>query len=178
MACGWAVRSAAAQGPAVPRQKISASELYTRLADRFPVRFTVAGLLALKVDAASLLLLPPRQKLGATLSVQGTGLGGQRLEAGEMDVAFALRYERSDRTLRALDPEVLDLRWPGLQPDAAAVLRGTLPDAARDAIGEVVVHQFSDRELALPDTMGFEPGKLEVLDDGLLIVFQPKQARG
>lgn len=156
-----------------PRQKISAGELFATLSSRFPVRIPLT-LIELQVDAKSLLLVPARQKLGATLALQANGLPSARPEGGEFDVAFSLRYERSDRTLRALDPEVLDLRWPGLAPDAVAALKGVLPRAARDAIGEFVLHQFTDKELALPDTMGFEPGRIEVVDDGLVIWFQPK----
>ena len=41
--------------------------------------------------------------------------------------------------------------------------------------GDVVLHRFTERELALPDTMGFEPGTLTVLDDGVDIEFVPKR---
>jgi hypothetical protein len=73
--------------------------------------------------------------------------------------------------------EVLDVRWPGLPREAFDVLQRVLPTMAREGVGEVVLHKFSRRELALADTMGFEPEKMTVLDDGLLIVFGPKKQR-
>lgn len=169
-----AFHARAQEQPSRPRQKISAGELFNTLTARFPVRIPLT-LIDLQLDAKSLLLVPARQKLGATLALQASGFQIRQADAGgELDTAFSLRYERSDRTLRARDPEILDLRWPGLAPDAVATLKGVLPRAARDAIGEFVLHQFTGKELALPDTMGFEPGKIEVVEDGLVIWFQPK----
>jgi hypothetical protein len=46
-----------------------------------------------------------------------------------------------------------------------------------EAVGEVVLHEFSPSELALADTMGFEPETITVVDDGLVIGFGPKRRR-
>jgi hypothetical protein len=46
---------------------------------------------------------------------------------------------------------------------------------AREAVGEVVLHRFAARELALPDTMGFEADEIRVVDDGVVVLFGPKQ---
>ena len=58
---------------------------------------------------------------------------------------------------------------------SGAVLAGrVVKDGAPVPAADVVLHQVTDKELALPDTMGFEPGRIEVVDDGLVIWFQPK----
>jgi hypothetical protein len=168
--------AARAQEPAPrPRHKIAAARLYEALDSRFPVRFGMPPLLELQVSAPRLNLLPARNLLGATLVAEARGVHLRELQAGEMDVFFALRYEASDRSLRAHRAEIDALRWPGLPAELLRNLRALLPAIARDAIGEVVLHRFSDAELALPDTMGFQPGALRVLDDGLLIEFAPKE---
>lgn len=156
-----------------PRHKISAGELYKALSARFPVRLGLTGLFELQVNASRLLLLPARQQLGAALLAQVSGLQAQRAPAGEVDIAFALRYERADQSVRAHRPEVLGVRWPGLAPDAQQLLQGLLPAMAQN-VGEVVLHKLTPRELALADTMGFEPETVEVVEDGLVIVFGPK----
>lgn len=160
-----------------PRHKISARELHEALSARFPVRFGLAGVLQLEVSAPSLLLLPSRNKLGASLAAQASGPALRRVQSGELDLVFSLRYEASDQTLRAHQAEILDLRIPGLAPDALRTLREVLPDVARQATGEVILHRFSARELALPETMGFEPEKVTVVDDGVMVVFTPRQRR-
>lgn len=174
VACWPAARLLAQDGAAQPRHRISAARLHESLSARFPVRFGIGGLFEVQVSAPGLLLLPVRQQLGATLAAQLGGATVQELQAGEMDVVFALRYEPSDRTVRAHQLEILEVRWPGLSADAARLLRGTLPRLARDAVGEIVLHAFSPRELAVADTMGFEPEKIEVAHDGVVILFGPK----
>ena len=99
----------------------------------------------------------------------------QQLQAGEMDLVFSLRYEPSDQTVRARNPEILDVRWPGAPPEALRALQGMLPRVASD-LGEFVLHRFTQRELALPQTMGFEPQELTVVEDGLLVFFGPKRS--
>lgn len=176
LAC-WPAARLLAQEESRPRHKVSAAELHKALSARFPLRFALAGLLELQVSAPSLLLLPLRNQLGASLLAQAGGPALRQPQSGEMDLVFSLRYEPSDRTLRAHRPEILDLRLPGLSSDGIESLRRVLPGITRDAVGEVVLHRFTARELALPDTMGFEPEKVTVVDDGLLVVFAPKPAR-
>ncbi|HSW20205.1 MAG TPA: DUF1439 domain-containing protein [Ramlibacter sp.] len=175
---GWPAGRLLAQdeGPR-PRHRIPAAELHEALSARFPVRFGFAGLLELQVSAPRLLLLPARNRLGASLVAQVSGAQLQRMHAGEVDVVFALRYVAADQTVRAHQLEILDLRWPGLPPETAQALQAVLPALARDAVGEIVLHRFSPRELALADTMGFEPQQITVVDDGLVISFGPKQKR-
>jgi hypothetical protein len=165
----------AAQTPAArPRHKISAGELYEALASRFPVRRGVAGMLAIEISAQQLLLRPARNQLGAALLAQVRGM--RQLQAGEMDLVFSLRYEPSDQTVRARNPEILDVRWPGVPPETLRALQAMLPRVASD-LGEIVLHRFTQRELALPQTMGFEPEELTVVEDGLLVFFGPKPGR-
>lgn len=174
LSCWPATRLLAQDEAPRPRHKISAAQLHEALGARFPLRLGVPGWLELEVRAPRLLLLPPRQKLGASLVAQASGPGLRPLPPGEVDLLFALRYEPTDRTLRAHEPEVLDLRLPGAPPELLAPLRRLLPQLARESVGEVVLHRFTARELALPDTMGFRPDAVTVLDDGLLVLFKPK----
>ena len=174
---GWPLaRVLAGEDAPRPRHKISAATLFEALSRRFPVRLGMAGLLEVEVSAPRLLLLPARNRIGASLLAQLGGAPGAALQAGEMDVVFALRYEPSDRTLRAHRAEVLEVRWPGLPPEGMQALRGVLPSMAGQ-IGEVVLHQLSPRDLVLPETMGLEPAELEVVEDGVVVFFRPRPAR-
>lgn len=175
LACAPLALPAQEQGR--PRHKVSAGELHKAMATRFPLRLAMEGLVELNVDAPALLLLPVTNQLGASLVAQASGPALRRVHTGELDLAFSVRYEASDRSLRAHRPELLDLRLPSLPPEGVQGFRRLWPALARDAIGEVVLHRFTPRELALADTMGLEPEQLTVLDDGLLVVFAPKARR-
>jgi len=176
-ACWPAQRLLAQDEGARPRHRISAGQLHEALSQRFPLRFGLPGVLELEVSAPRLLLLPARNKLGATLLARVASPQLQQVHTGEVDVAFALRYEAADQTVRGHGLEILDLRSAGLPPQTVHALQRLLPAMARDAVGEVVLHRFAPRELALADTMGFEPEQIEVLDDGLVILFGPKLRR-
>lgn len=174
----WTVLPLLAQDTAArPHHHISAAELHKALSARFPVRLGAPSLLDVQVDAPRLLLLPATQQLGATLQVQVDGLQLPQAPAGEADVAFALRYEPADRSIRAHRLRVLDVRWPGLPPETVQAAQALLRSMARQAVGEIVLHRFEPRELVLADTMGFEPETIAVEDDGLLITFGPKRPR-
>jgi hypothetical protein len=160
-----------------PRHKISAAQLHGALSARFPLRLVIGGLFALQVSAPRLLLLPARDQLGATLVMRLAGLQLQPIPPGEADVVFALRYEAADQTVRAHHLDILALRWPGLQREVLQLVQAQLRATAREAVGEVIVHKFVPRELALADTMGFEPQRLTVVDDGVLVSFGPKLQR-
>lgn len=175
LACWPAARLLAQAEGEVPRHKISAARLHEALSRRFPVRFELPGVIELQLSAPALLLLPSRNQLGATLVAQATSPALRRPQSGELDLMFGLRYEASDRTLRAHDMELRDLRLPGLREDSVRALRGVLPRLARDAMGEVVLHRFTPRELALADTMGVEPQTLQVVEDGVMVVFALKR---
>lgn len=158
-----------------PRQKITASTLLESLSARFPLRFVVPGFMELEVSAPALLLLATRNKLGAALHLDAGGPALRRRVAGAVDVLFGLRFEPSDRTIRTRDPEVQRVQVPYLAPEAANAIENAARSLLSGMPGELVLHRFTDRELALPDAMGFEPGNLTVLDDGLDIEFVPKR---
>lgn len=160
--------------PSGPRHKVSARELRKELMARFPVRFAVPGLFDARLDATRLLLLPQRQRIGASLDAKLRDLSAGVAYAGEIDLVFAVRWEPSDQTLRAHNLEVLALRAPGLPADAARAWQGLLGNALRGAVNEVVLHRFSAGELALPDLLGVRPDRIVVEDDGLAVWFAPK----
>ena len=170
-----AVRLAAQPEAKRPHHKIPASQLLEALSARFPLRFAVPGVVDLVVGDPALLLLATRTKLGSALQLEARGPALRDQVKAEVDVLFGLRYEPGDRTVRTQDPEVQRLRVPGLAPETADTIEQMTRALLARMRGDVVLHRFTERELALPDTMGFEPGTLTVLDDGVDIEFVPKR---
>src|SRR4051812_4792171 len=100
LACCPAARLLA-QADDSPHYKVSAGQLHEAMSARFPVRLGVPGLLEVQVSALGLLMLPARNKLGASLLAQADGPGAQGAQQGMVDLVFALRYERRDQSIRA-----------------------------------------------------------------------------
>lgn len=171
----WAEAPEDEDAPAAqPSYKVSAAALQAAVGQRFPLRYPVSGLLNLDVQEPQLRLLPAQNRLGAEMVVEAAGPALNRSHRGTLDVEFALRYEASDRTVRAHQLRLKRLQFPTLPPTAMAVINVYGPALAERVLLEVVVHRMRPQDLALPDGLGMQPGSITVTDAGLTIGFVPK----
>lgn len=167
---------AARPAHAQPAYTVSLQQMQAAAATRFPRRYPMGGLLELTLQAPTLRLLPDANRVGSVMAVDAAGPLLGRPATGSIDVDFGLRYERSDRTLRATQPRLHALTVQGLPPDAAMLLNVYGPQLAQQSLQEVVLHQLEAKDLALADTMGLEPGEITVTADGLRVGFVTKPA--
>ncbi|MDD5334716.1 MAG: DUF1439 domain-containing protein [Rhodoferax sp.] len=164
----------AALPPPQPAYSVSAEQLERVVAQRFPLRYPVPGLFDLELQAPRLHLLPEQNRLSAQMTVEAAGAALRRRHSGSFDVDFALRYEASDRTIRACQLRFRHLRFADLQPAASELLNVYGPALARQSLLEVVLYQLRSQDLALADGLGLQPGSITVTEDGLTIGFVPK----
>jgi hypothetical protein len=161
-----------------PHYNVSATQLQAGVAQRFPMRFPVQGLMNLDVQVPQLRLLPAVNRLGAVMDVVAAGPALERTHQGTLDVEFALRYEATDRTVRAHQLRFKRLLFPTLQPSVVALLNTYGPALAQQTLLEVVVHTLRPQDLALPDALGMQPGSMTITTEGLTIGFVPKGRAG
>jgi hypothetical protein len=159
---------------ALPHYKVSAARLQAAVAQRFPLRYPLEGLMNLDVQVPQLRLLPALNRMGARMVVDAAGPALQRSHQGTLDMEFALRYEATDRTVRAHQLRLVRLQFPSLQPGVVALLNTYGPALAERSLLEVVLHTLRAQDLALPDTLGMQPGSITVTSEGLTIGFVPK----
>jgi len=159
---------------ALPQFKVSAARLQQAVAQRFPLRYPVSGLLNLDLQAPQLSLLPAHNRLGAEMVIDAAGPALQGSHHGTLALDFALRYEASDLTVRAHQLRFKQLTMPSLQPRVALLLNTYGPTLSERALTEVVLHRLQPSDLALPNSMGLQPGSISVTDTGLVIGFVPK----
>ena len=159
---------------AQPGYTVSAAQLQQAVAQRFPLRYPVPGVLNLDLQAPQLRLLPAQNRLAAQMAVDAAGPALRRSHSGSVTVDFALRYEPSDRTVRAVQLHFQNLQFPSLQPAVVELLATCGPALAAQALQEVVLHQLKPQDLALPDTMGLQPGSITVTEQGLVVGFVNK----
>lgn len=156
---------------AQPSYTISVEQIQKEVAHRFPMRYPIAGLLDLDVQAPRLDLLPKQNRVSARMAIEATGPLLQRGHSGTFDVDFALRYETSDNTIRAYRLNFQNLRISGLRPPASDLLNTYGPALAQQALQEVVLHQLRPQDLVMADTLGMQPQDITVTDKGLVIGF-------
>lgn len=159
---------------AQPAYTVSAEQLHDMLAQKFPRTVPLAGLLDLTLQAPRLRLLPAVNRLGATMDVEAAGPALRRSHPGSFDVEFALRYEASDRTLRAHQLRLGRLELAGLKPSATELLNAYAPALAEQSLRKVVLHQLRPQDTALLDGLGMEPGPITVTEKGLSVAFVRK----
>lgn len=166
------------QPPGLPSYKVSAAQLQAAVAQRFPLRYPVPGVLNLDVQEPALRLLPALNRLNATMVVVGAGPALNRSHQGTLEVEFGLRYEAADRTVRAHQLRLVRLQFPTLQPGVVALLNTYGPALAAQALQEVVLHTLRTQDLALADGLGMQPGSITVTNAGLTIGLVPKPLPG
>lgn len=143
--------------------------------DRFPRRLSASGLLDVIVQAPRLRLLPALDHLGARVDVSASGPLLASAGSGEADLDFALRYEASDRSLRATELHLNALRLTGVPPSAEPLLRQALADGLRQSLREVVLYRLREQDLLLADTLGLQPGAITVTPEGLRVALVAKK---
>ncbi|QNP47537.1 DUF1439 domain-containing protein [Diaphorobacter aerolatus] len=160
---------------AQPSHTISAGQIQEAVAQKFPRKYSFSGLMNLALSDPQIHLRPERNRLNTVLAVVASGpLLQARNYQGALDVDFSLRYEASDRTLRATDLQVNGLRMEGLNPQAESMLQQYGTTLAQRSLQEVVLYQLTDKDLALVNGLGLEPGKFTVTPKGLVITLQNK----
>ena len=143
--------------------------LQQSVAQRFPMRYPVPGLLNLDVQVPRLRLMPEQNRLGAAMEVVAAGPALNRVHQGSFDVDFALRYEPSDRTLRAHQLRLARLTFPTLPARATEMINLYAPTLADQSLREVVVHELTAQDLRAVDAMGMQPGAITVTSTGLVV---------
>ncbi len=166
-----AQETAGGEPQAKPHYTVSATQLQRSVAARFPLRYPVPGVLSLDLQAPQLRLLPEQNRVSAEMEANAAGPALQRSHTGAFEVSFALRYEATDRTIRAHQLRFKRLQFPTLQPGVVDLLNTYGPALAQQSLLEVVLHQLRPQDLALADVMGMQPGSITVTDAGLVIGF-------
>ncbi|MBD9393069.1 DUF1439 domain-containing protein [Acidovorax sp. ACV01] len=176
LALGGATLLLAGRGAlAQPSYTVPLAQLQEMVATKFPRSVPVQGLFDLTLQAPNLRLLPEVNRLGAAMAVDAAGAALRRSHAGSFDVEFGLRYEASDRTLRAHQIRLVRLDFPSLKPAVTELLNAYAPVLAEQSLREVTLHQLRPQDTAVFDGMGLQPGPITVTAKGLTVAFVGKQ---
>lgn len=163
-----------APAQAQPRYTVTAEQLQQVLGQRFPRRYPVAGLMNVDLQVPVLRMLAAQNRVAADMTVEASGAALNRKQTGTFDLDFALRYEPSDRTLRATQLRFRRFNFPGLTASGAELLNTLGPNLAEQSFQEVVLHQLKPQDLAMADGLGMQPGSITVTETGLVIAFVAK----
>ena len=174
LALGGAALLVAHGAQAQPSYTVPLAQLQSMVDPKFPRSVPVQGLFNLTVQTPHLRLLPEVNRLGAAMALDVAGPALRRSYPGSLDVEFALRYEASDRTLRAHQIRLGRLDFPTLKPAVAQLLNVYAPVLAEQSLREVTLHQLRPQDTAMFDGLGLQPGPITVTAKGLTVAFVGK----
>lgn len=176
-AVGLGLSAAGCSGQSLPSSfSVSTAKLQSMLAQRFPKQYPVAGLLQMQLQTPQLTMLAERNVVSALLDAQLSGPVLKGIFKGQLGVDFSLRYEPTDRTLRAHQIKLNHLEMDGLAPAMTEMLSTYAAALADQALGQVVLYQLQDKDLALADAVNMEPGAITVTAQGLTVAMVQKNA--
>ena len=155
---------------------VTTEKLQAMVAKRFPREYPVAGLLQLRLQAPRLTMLPEQNAINAVLDADLAGKVLKEHYKGNLNLDFALRYEPTDRSLRAYQIKLRGLQMDGLPPGLGEMLATYASTVAEQALAQVVLYQLQDSDLALLDSLSMEPGPITVTPQGLTVALVPKPA--
>ena len=174
IALGGAALLVARGAQAQPSYTVPLAQLQSMVNPKFPRSVPVQGLFNLTVQTPQLRLLPEVNRLGAAMALDVAGPALRRSYPGSLDVEFALRYEASDRTLRAHQIQLGRMEFPGLRPAVNELLNAYGPQLAEQSLREVTLHQLRPQDTAVFDGLGLQPGPITVTAKGLTVAFVSK----
>ena len=160
---------------AIPTKlSVTQAQLEQGLQAQFPKRFPVAGLLQFDMQQPQLQMLPASNQLQTAVQVQLSGPALKQSYQGTMEVRFGLRYQASDRTVRAHRVEVLGLQLQGAAPAVADMVAAYGTRLASQALEDFPLYTAQPEELELADSLGLQPGAITVTEQGLDVAIENK----
>lgn len=148
---------------------IPTAQLQQAVSRQLPQHFS-AGLIEMDARLGRLQLLPQEDRVSVEVAFDTSGPLLAQTYSGRFDLVFGVRYEPSDRTLRATQLQARGFELPGVPAGAAGGLQRALPVIARILVGDdLVLHRLSPSQGERLDKIGRQPDQIRVTPDGLLI---------
>jgi hypothetical protein len=174
----WLVCVLAACAVTGPRSTIISTEkIQSLLAQRFPYTGRLGPLFEMQAQTPQVHMLPERNRMGTVLQIQVSERLGRNTYNGTLDVDYGLRYEPSDQTIRLVDLHVNSLDFVGVPERYQSLVQGLAPQLAERLLNDASLYQVSAKDMAKVQSLGYEPGSLEVMAQGLRITLLPKPAQ-
>lgn len=157
------------------RLTLSADELQTAVARRFPIEQRVAELLDVRLSTPRLRLLPDSGRVSTELDLEISERLRLSRHPAKLSLDFGLRFQTSDRSVRLRDVRVQELVLTRLSPAYQNLMNRYAPPLAERALDGIMLHQVSEADWNQLQRLGLQPGEFTVTAQGLSLDFRPAQ---
>ena len=155
-----------------PTLRLTAHEIETLLAGRFPIERRLLEVFDLTLAAPRIRLQPERDRLAASLDLDARERVRGGAWKGRLDFDAALRWEPQDRSIRLTQVRVQDFtldRSAGPARSGAERLAGALVERV---IEELPVYTLSAERAERLRAAGYVPGGVRVTTRGVEVTFE------
>ena len=153
---------------------IAGDKLQAAIARQFPKQLGLAGVVEAALQAPALQFLPNENRVRAQIATTVSGAVLPRAYDGGLDVDFGLRYEPSDHTVRAKDVRIHSLVLTGAPARLNQLLQSQLPKLAMGMADDLVLYQVKPEDARRAQAVGFVPGEIRVMANGLKLIAAPR----
>ena len=148
--------------------RVTADELTEKMARRFPLERSVAGLLDVTLVRPRVELVVDQQRIVTSFDVSvKLALSGKSV-AGTLKVSARPEYVAASRLLFLRDARVEQIRIDNMPDALSAALAKAASNFARDAVEDKPLHVFKPEELTRHGVR-FEPERIEVKANALVL---------
>ena len=149
-----------------PSYTLSESDLQRLAAKRFPIERRLLDVIVVSLATPEFHLLPDRGRVATSFEIDARDrlLGGHW--QGRLSLTSALRYAPEDHTLRLAQVEVDRFDAEG---SASAQAERIVSLLAERLLEGLVIYRLPDDKLSRMQSLGYEPGTINVTPRGLVI---------
>ena len=152
--------------------EITKKQIESAFARRFPYDSRAGQLLAVKVAAPQVDLLPDANRLRLASSFDVTERVARNTVHGQLALSFGLRFEPSDTTLRLVGVQVDGIEVQQLPETWRREVEAIAAYAAEHLLENMVLYRFTPAQLAR--TGGLQPGDIRVTGRGIRVELRPR----
>ena len=152
---------------------LTPADLLRAMAPRFPLERRLLGVLEVRAEMPRLRIVTESQRLGAEFDVAIDDRLSRQTYRGVIGFESALRYERSDQSVRLDRLRVQRLQFDGLPASAQPLLQTAGSLLAEQMLADMSVYRFPADKLRAAQRRGYEPTAVSVGAGGVTIELSP-----
>lgn len=170
----WCRGAARAAGLGEARSiTVGEAELARLVEQRFPFELRVPDLADARAIQPRLRLLPQSNRLALDVDLQLTERVIGASYRGRMAFDAGLRYDAADPAVRLSQARVRSFRFDSLPGEFAASVNRVGRELAEQMLEGQAVYRPRSQDLKTAELLGYRPGAITVLADGVRIALEP-----
>ena len=153
---------------------VSTSSMQQKISKQFPLTRTVLGVAPVTISQPVLGTDPTNNKLTTQLAVQMPSvLAVTPALNGSADIAYSLRFEPSDNSIRMTQVEVRRVDLHDSENRSISQINKLLQQAGQKWLQDYSVYKLTDSDLAKVKQYNYHPAGIQVKADGIDVQLVP-----